>query len=99
MSLISLRGKTYDLDAPLRGARAIGEVRGTSPREAYHAAEQNRFGHRHDGRSIVTTAREALEPMIGAEGIARLEAAAVRNGIPETTENESAPVLSAVVGR
>jgi hypothetical protein len=39
MPIIKLRGKFYDLDAPLRGAKAIGEIRGTSEREAFYSAE------------------------------------------------------------
>jgi hypothetical protein len=43
MPFIKLRGKTYDLDAPLRGAKAIAEVRGTSEREAFYAAEAGKY--------------------------------------------------------
>jgi hypothetical protein len=72
MPTIKLRGKTYDLDAPLRGAKKIGEVRGTSEREAFYAAESNKFTYRKDGRTIVSTAREILEPLLGEAGIERL---------------------------
>jgi hypothetical protein len=68
MPTIKLRGKYYDLDAPLRGAKAIGEVRGTSEREAFYAAEAGKFSYRKDGRTIVSTAREALTPSLG-EGV------------------------------
>jgi hypothetical protein len=72
MPLIRLRGKTYDLDEPLRGARRIGEVRGTSEREAFYAAEANKYSYRKDGRTIVSTAREILTPLLGEAGIERL---------------------------
>ncbi|MCS3929307.1 hypothetical protein M2175_004338 [Bradyrhizobium elkanii] len=72
MPQIRLRGKTYDLDAPLRGAKAIGELRGTSEREAFYAAEANKFTYRKDGRTIVSTAREILTPLLGEAGVERL---------------------------
>jgi hypothetical protein len=72
MPTIRLRGKTYELDAPLRGAKAIGEVRGTSEREAFYAAERNKFSYRKDGRTIVSTAREILTPLLGEAGVERL---------------------------
>jgi hypothetical protein len=72
MPLIRLRGKTYDLDAPLRGAKAIAAVRGTSEREVFYAAEAGRFQFRKDGRAIISTAREVLTPMLGEAGVARL---------------------------
>lgn len=72
MPTIKLRGKLYDLDAPLRGAKAIGEVRGTSERETFYAAEAGKFSFRKDGRVIVSTAREALTPLLGEAGVERL---------------------------
>jgi hypothetical protein len=72
MPQIRLRGKTYDLHAPLRGAKAIGEVRGTSEREAFYAAEANKYSYRKDGRAIVSTVGEVLSPMLGEAGIERL---------------------------
>jgi hypothetical protein len=72
MPTIKLRGQTYDLDAPLRGAKKIGEVRGTSEREAFYAAEARKFTYRKDGRSIVSTVREVLEPLLGKAGVERL---------------------------
>jgi hypothetical protein len=72
MPTIKLRGKHYDLDAPLRGAKAIGEVRGTSEREAFYAAEVGKFTCRKDGRTIVSTAREILTPLLGEAGVERL---------------------------
>jgi hypothetical protein len=72
MPTIKLRGHIYDLDAPLRGARKIAEVRGTSEREAFYAAEANKFTYRKDGRSIVSTVREVLTPLLGESGVERL---------------------------
>jgi len=72
MATIKLRNKLYDLDAPVRGAKAIGEVRGTSEREAFYAAETGKFSFRKDGRILVATAREVLTPMLGEAGIERL---------------------------
>ncbi len=72
MPQIKLRGKIYDLNAPLRGAKAIGEVRGTSEREAYYGAEAGKYSYRKDGRVICSTAREVLTPMLGEAGVARL---------------------------
>jgi hypothetical protein len=72
MPQIKLRGRTYDLDAPLRGAKAIGAVRGTSEREAFYAAEAGKFEFRKDGRCLISTVREVLTPMLGEAGIARL---------------------------
>lgn len=72
MPQIRLRGKTYDLDAPLRGAKAIGELRGTSEREAFYGAEAGKFSYRKDGRTIVSTPREVLLPLLGEAGVARL---------------------------
>lgn len=72
MPTIRLRGKTYDLDAPLRGAKAIGEVRGTSEREAFYAAEAGKYTYRKDGRCIISTAREILTPLLGEVGVERL---------------------------
>jgi hypothetical protein len=72
MPTIKLRGKAYDLDAPLRGAKQIGEVRGTSEREVFYAVEAEKFTYRKDGRSIVSTAREVLAPLLGEDGVQRL---------------------------
>jgi hypothetical protein len=72
MPIIKLRGKFYDLDAPLRGAKAIGEIRGTSEREAFYSAEAGKFSFRKDGRTICSTAREVLLPLLGKAGIERL---------------------------
>jgi hypothetical protein len=72
MPTIRLRGKAYDLDAPLRGAKKIGELRGTSEREAFYAAEAGKFTYRKDGRTIVSTAREILTPLLGEAGVERL---------------------------
>lgn len=72
MPTIKLRGRIYDLDAPLRGAKAIAEVRGTSEREAFYAAEAGKFPYRKDGRTIVSTAREILTPLLGEAGVERL---------------------------
>jgi hypothetical protein len=72
MASIKIHGRVYDLDAPLFGAKAIAQVRNQSERQVFHAAAEGRFTFRKDGRLIVSTPREALEPLIGAEGIARL---------------------------
>lgn len=72
MPTIRLRGQTYDLDAPLRGAVAIGKVRGTSAREAYYGAEAGKYSFRKDGRIIISTVREVLTPMLGEAGVERL---------------------------
>ena len=72
MSAIKLRGAIYELDAPLRGAKAIGELRGTNEREAFYAAEAGKFTFRKDGRTIVSTPREILTPLLGEAGIERL---------------------------
>jgi len=72
MPTIKLRGRLYDLDALLRGAKAIAEVRGTSEREAFYAAEAGKFGYRKDGRCIVSTPREILTPLLGEAGVERL---------------------------
>jgi hypothetical protein len=72
MARIKLRGKIYDLDEPLFGADAIAEVRNQSARQVYHAAAEDRFAHRKDGRIIVSTPREVLEPLLGPAGIDRL---------------------------
>ncbi len=47
-------------------------MRGTSEREAFYAAEAGKFTYRKDGRTIVSTAREILTPMLGETGVARL---------------------------
>jgi hypothetical protein len=72
MPAIRIRGTVYDLDAPLRGAKAIGALRGTSEREAFYAAECNKFTYRKDGRILISTAREVLTPLLGEAGIERL---------------------------
>jgi hypothetical protein len=72
MPTIKLRGKVYDLDAPLRGAKRIAQVRGTSEREVFYAAEAGKFTLRKDGRILVTTVREVLTPMLGEAGIERM---------------------------
>jgi hypothetical protein len=72
MPQIRFRGEVYDLDEPLHGAEAIAKIRNQSERQVYHAVYEGRFAFRKDGRTIVTTPREALEPLIGAEGLARL---------------------------
>jgi hypothetical protein len=72
MPLIKIHGKTLELDAPLTGAKAIAQVRNQTPRQVYNAASEERFVHRKDGKLIVTTAREALLPLVGVDGIQRL---------------------------
>jgi hypothetical protein len=72
MPFIRLRGKTYDADAPVRGAKAIGELRGTNEREAFYSAETGKFTYRKDGRTIVSTPREVLSPLLGDAGFERL---------------------------
>jgi hypothetical protein len=72
MPFVKLRGKIYDLHAPLIGARAIAEVRGQTERQAFHCALAGKFKFRKDGKSIVSTPYEVLLPLLGEEGIARL---------------------------
>jgi hypothetical protein len=72
MPAIRIRGTVYDLDAPLRGAKTIGALRGTSEREAFYAAESGKFAFRKDGRIIVSTPREVLTPLLGEAGVERL---------------------------
>jgi hypothetical protein len=72
MATIKIHGRVYDLDAPLFGAKDIGRVRNQSERQVFHAAAEGRFNFRKDGRLIVTTPREALLPLVGEDGIARL---------------------------
>ena len=72
MPVIRLRGALYDLDAPLFGAKAIAEIRNQSERQVFHAAAEGRFTFRKDGRLIVSTAREALQPLLGTAGVQRL---------------------------
>jgi hypothetical protein len=72
MPTIKLRGKCWDLHEPIRGAKRIAEIRGETERQIFHAVAEKRFAFRNDGRMIVTTPFEALEPLIGADGIARL---------------------------
>jgi hypothetical protein len=72
MPTIKLRGKTYDLHAPVRGAKAIGEIRGTSEREAFHAAAAGKYTFRKDGRCIISTPLEILTPLLGEAGVERL---------------------------
>jgi hypothetical protein len=72
MPTINLRGKCWDLHEPIRGAKRIAEIRGETERQIFHAVAEKRFAFRNDGRMIVTTPFEALEPLIGADGIARL---------------------------
>lgn len=72
MPTIKLRGQVLDLDEPLRGAKAIAKVRGTSEREVFHGAEVGKFTYRKDGRVICSTAREVLTPMLGDAGVERL---------------------------
>jgi hypothetical protein len=72
MPTIKLRGKLYDLDAPARGAKVFGEIRGTNEREAFYAAENRKFACRKDGRTLVSTPREILTPLLGEVGIERL---------------------------
>jgi hypothetical protein len=62
----------FDLDEPIRGAKAIGRVRGTSEREVFYAVEAGKFSFRKDGRVIVSTAREILTPLLGEAGVERL---------------------------
>ncbi len=69
---IKLRGKCSDLHEPVRGAKKIAEIRGETERQTFHAVAEKRFSFRNDGRVIVTTPFEALVPLIGADGIARL---------------------------
>ena len=72
MPTIKLRGQVLDLDEPLRGAKAIAKVRGTSEREVFHAAEVGKFTFRKDGRMLISTAREVLTPLLGETGVERL---------------------------
>jgi hypothetical protein len=72
MPTIKIRGALYDLDAPLFGAKAIAKIRNQSERQIFHAAAEGRFAFRKDGRLIVSTPREALTPLLGEQGIARL---------------------------
>jgi hypothetical protein len=72
MPVIKIHGKTLELDAPLTGAKAIAQVRNQTPRQVFNAASEGRFAFRKDGKLIVTTAREALLPLVGPEGIERL---------------------------
>jgi hypothetical protein len=72
MPTVKLRGKFYDLDAPVRGAKKIAEVRGTSEREVFYAAEAGKFSFRKDGRTLVSTPREILTPLLGEAGVDRL---------------------------
>jgi hypothetical protein len=75
MAMIKIRGHLYDLDAPLFGAKAIAKIRNQSERQIFHAAAEGRFACRKDGRLLVTTPREALAPLLGEQGIARLTVA------------------------
>jgi hypothetical protein len=72
MPSIRIHGTVYELDAPVRGAKAIAKVRGTSEREAYYAADHNKFNYRKDGGTIVSTPRELLTPLLGEAGVERL---------------------------
>jgi hypothetical protein len=72
MPTIKLRGKCWDLHEPIRGAKRIAEIRGETERQIFHAVAEKRFAFRNDGRMIVTTPFEALVPLIGVDGIARL---------------------------
>jgi hypothetical protein len=72
MPTIKLRGKCWDLHEPIRGAKRIAEIRGETERQTFHAVAEKRFAFRNDGRMIVTTPFEALAPLIGEAGIARL---------------------------
>jgi hypothetical protein len=82
MPAIRIQGRSYDLDTPLFGAKAIGQVRNQTERQVFHAAAEGRFTFRKDGRVLVTTPREALLPLLGPEGIERL--------IAETNSNVAA---------
>ena len=72
MPTIKLRGKCWDLHEPIRGAKRIAEIRGETERQTFHAVAEKRFAFRNDGRMIITTPFEALAPLIGQDGIARL---------------------------
>lgn len=72
MPTIKLHNREYDLHAPVRGAEVIGEIRGTSARETYHAAEAGKFKFRKDGKMLCSTPYEILLPLLGEEGIQRL---------------------------
>jgi hypothetical protein len=72
MPTVKLRGKSWDLHEPIRGAKRIAEIRGETERQTFHAVAEKRFVFRNDGRMIVTTPFEALEPLIGADGLERL---------------------------
>ena len=72
MPLIKIHGKILELDAPLTGAKAIAQVRNQTPRQVFNAASEGRFAFRKDDKLIVTTARDALLPLVGPEGVERL---------------------------
>ena len=72
MPTIKLRGKLYDLHEPVKGAKRHAEIRGDTERQVFHAASENRYSHRTDGRMLVSTPYELLLPLIGEDGIARL---------------------------
>lgn len=72
MPIIKLRGKSWDLHEPIRGAKRIAEIRGETERQTFHAVAEKRFAFRNDGRMIITTPFEALVPLLGVDGIARL---------------------------
>jgi hypothetical protein len=72
MPTIKLRGKSWDLHEPIRGAKRIAEIRGETERQTFHAVAEKRFAFRNNGRVIVSTPFEALVPLIGTDGIGRL---------------------------
>jgi hypothetical protein len=72
MPSIKVDGAVYDLDLPIYGAKTIGKIRNQSERQTFHAAASGLFEHRKNGRVIVSTPREALLPLLGEAGIARL---------------------------
>ena len=72
MPTIRLRGRCYDLHEPIKCAKRIAEIRGESERQTFHAIAERRFSFRNDGRMVVSTPFEVLEPLIGVAGITRL---------------------------
>jgi hypothetical protein len=72
MPIIKFKGKTLDLDQPIFGAKAIGELCGRSERQIFHSAAEGHFTHRKTGKLLVTTPREVLTPLLGDAGVARL---------------------------
>jgi hypothetical protein len=72
MPTIKLRGKLYDLHEPVKSAKRLSEIRGETPRQTFHAIREKRFEFVTDGRIIVSTPYQALLPLVGEAGIARL---------------------------